>query len=145
MPKYWQCLLFLFFSVWIPVITMKKSVANFPLQAYFPWDSLSRFQCDIVVPAAYASWKLSGTGFFSCFFFFIFLPLRLICFTNSEHWFLLAPPSYSLVCAQGITGVSFPAQATLRHRYMQFLCIIRAMFHIGRSKHIECCNNWSNT
>lgn len=77
-------------------------------------------------------------------FFVVFLPLMLICLTSSEHWFLFAPPLHSWVCPKGIIGVSFPTQETLRHRYMQILCIICAMFHIGRSKHIECCHNWSN-
>lgn len=94
MPKYWQRLLFLFFSPWLPVIWMKKPVANFPAQAYFPWDSPSGFQCHIVVPAAWDSWKLSGTGVF--FIYFSVTPV------SSEHWFLLTPPSCSLICPRGV-------------------------------------------
>ena len=31
MPKYWQCLLFLFFPIWIPVITVKKVSCQFSI------------------------------------------------------------------------------------------------------------------
>lgn len=35
MPKYWQCLLFLFFPIWIPVITVKKVSCQFSIMNLF--------------------------------------------------------------------------------------------------------------
>lgn len=140
MPKYWQCLLLLFCSIWIPVITMKKSVANFPLQAYFPWDSPSSFPCYIVVPAAAASWTLSGIRFF----WLVLLPRRLFCFTNFEHWFLLALPSCSSISQRDNWGI-LCCTTSLKTQIHAILVYNLCNVSCSRFKHVECSSKWSDT
>lgn len=101
MPKYWQCLLFLFFPIWIPVITVKKVSCQFSIMNLFSSGLLFKISVLHCCTCCLSFLKTDRNGNV-----FVSLPLRLICFTGSDKFDLL-PSCTSLFVSQYVPSKDY--------------------------------------
>lgn len=142
MPKYWQCLLFLFFPIWIPVITVKKVSCQFSIMNLFSSGLLFKISVLHCCTCCLSFLKTDRNGNV-----FVSLPLRLICFTGSDKFDLL-PSCTSLFVSQYVPSKDYWGtypNSNPEAQISDFFLHKCAIFDTARSEQNEFYSNWCNT
>lgn len=142
MPKYWQCLLFLFFPIWIPVITVKKVSCQFSIMNLFSSGLLfkiSVLHCCTCCLSFFENWQEWECLCFSASKVNLFYWLRQIWSAPFLHFLI----RQSVCSLKGLLGYLSQQQPWGTDKW--FFLHKCAIFDTARSEQNEFYSNWCNT